>query len=61
LKIKCTFVYETTQYDTFADAKADHLSRKQIEDGFAKILEHDLNLFMDEKYDTISEVKAKII
>lgn len=62
MKIKCSFIYETKNYETFGDLKAEDskISRSKIERNFANEIERILNVHMDES-DIISEVKAKII
>lgn len=64
MKIKCTFIYETDEYDTFNDAKKDDKrikSRKQIEGFFAKTVGRILKLFFNNEVDSITDIKAKII
>jgi hypothetical protein len=62
MKIKCSFIYETKNYETFGNLKAENpkISRGKIERKFVDEIEHILNVHMDES-DVISEVKAKII
>ena len=65
MKIKCTFIYETKEHDTFADAKtADPTrvkSRKQTERNFVDRMTQILHIYMDDDVDSVSEIKAKII
>jgi hypothetical protein len=62
MKIKCSFIYETSEYDSFADLKMEEpkISRKAIERNFIKEIEYMLNLYMEET-DSVGEIKAKII
>lgn len=62
MKIKCSFIYEAKDCETFSDLKSENskISRGKIERNFVKEIEHILNVHMDES-DVISEVKAKII
>ena len=62
MKIKCSFVYETQEYETYNDLKSENskISRSKIERNFANEIEHILNIHVDE-LDVIGEVKAKII
>jgi hypothetical protein len=64
MKIKCSFIYETKEYDTFSDFKSEQpkASRKKIESNMVRELEHFLKMyFVEADVDSVSEFKAKII
>ena len=64
MKIKCSFIYETNEYETFAEAKEKDIkikSRKQIETDFAEHIKRILYIYTKDNIDSFNEIKAKII
>jgi hypothetical protein len=64
MKIKCSFIYETKEYDSFSDFKSEEpkTSRKRIEANMVRELEHFLKMyFVEADVDSVDEIKAKII
>jgi hypothetical protein len=64
MKVKITFIAETSKWDTFQILKSEKpISRKKFEENFSVEVEKVLKTFLvqDEETEKIYDVKAKII